>query len=192
MEKHWVIVIAGPTGVGESTVTKALLEQLPDATRIVTTTSRPMRHFEHEGVDYHFISKEHFEEGIEQGEFLEHTYIANRDSYYGTKREDFERALRDHEYVLFNADKVGLETIKQVYPTQSCSLFIMYESIGDIRQRLLNRQPTMPPDELAKRLDNAVNEAEDRDKYDLIIVNRQGELEKTIHTALQFIRKTCA
>jgi guanylate kinase len=192
MTKHWIIVIAGPTGVGESTVTKALLEQLPNSTRIVTTTSRHARHFEKEGIDYHFITKEQFENGIEKNEYMEYTFIANRDNYYGTKRSDFTNALENHDYVLFNADKVGLAAVQREFPDHHISFFIMYDSLEDIRQRQLARQPEMAAEDLAFRLQNAVDEAQDAPLYGQIVVNYQGKVDETIKTVLKSIHKQCA
>ena len=67
----FMVVIAGPTGVGETTVTKAVITKLSRAQRLITTTSRPMRPGEKQGREYYFLSKQEFQRRIRKGFFLE-------------------------------------------------------------------------------------------------------------------------
>ena len=84
MNTSKIFIIAGPTGCGESTITKAIIEKFPNFARLVTATSRLPRLNEKNGVDYFFFSKEDFENEIIKGNIIEHTYIENRDTYYGS------------------------------------------------------------------------------------------------------------
>jgi guanylate kinase len=78
--KNTLIIIAGGSGTGKTTV-ESLLAQDPNIVKIVSTTTRPKREGEENGKDYYFISKEEFEDELAKGRFLEHViYDGN---YYG-------------------------------------------------------------------------------------------------------------
>src|SRR4051794_28204219 len=78
--KNTLIIIAGGSGAGKSTV-ESLLAQDPQVVKLVSTTTRPQREGEEHGKDYYFISKEEFEAELEKGQFLEHVIYDN--NYYG-------------------------------------------------------------------------------------------------------------
>jgi len=182
-----LIVIAGPTGCGESSVTKGVLTKIPQAERFITTTSREPRGAEKDGVDYNFINKNDFEKKIKENYFLEYTYIENRDTYYGTPRYQVEEKLEQEKIVIFNYDLVGAKTMKDSFPDRTRTIFIVPENLEQIRKQLLNRNPEMAQAELEKRLQNAQMELKDRDYYDHILVNRYGQLENTIEECYKLI-----
>lgn len=185
----FVVIIAGPTGVGESTITKELLKIFPQAKRLVTTTTRPKRPGEVHGRDYFFIDKKTFKKQIKEKKFLEYSYIKNRDQYYGSKKSDFDKILNAGKIIFFNCDKAGLKAVKKTYPRNHLSIFITYEKLSDIKKRLLTRNPNLNPDELKKRLINARTENQEKHFYDYIIINRQGQLKKTVKRAEKIILK---
>jgi guanylate kinase len=184
-----VVMIAGPTGVGESTITGALLKNFPNARRLVTATSRPKRPGEINGRDYFFVSKKTFEKQIKDKKFLEYTYVKNRDHYYGSKKSELEKILRSGKMAFFNCDKIGLNAIKKTYPKNNLSIFIGYNKLSDIKKHLVHRNPNLTQSELKIRLTNAREENQDKRFYDRVIINRHGQIEKTVARALRLIQK---
>lgn len=177
-----LIVIGGPSGSGESTITKALIAHLPNASRLVTATTRPTRGGEVDTVDYYFFSKKRFLEEIENGNILEHTYIENRDTYYGSYLPDLEKRLGAGNIIFVNPDLVGMKYYKKHY--NALTIFIQPDSIESLRKRIRERSPDLSEDELVKRMENAQNEIQnEKSFYDYCIINAQGQLEKAVSEA---------
>ena len=188
MPKSNIFIISGPTGVGESAVTKAIIERFPNFTRLVTATSRPPRLNEKNGIDYYFFSKQAFENEIKNGNILEYTYVANRDTYYGTYEKDLEDKLAKGFGIIINPDIVGTKFYKKNY--NAVTIFIKPDSLENLKKRLLKRDPSISDDELQKRLNNAENEiTNDEHFYDYSIINEEGELEETIEKVAEIIQK---
>ncbi|HSH95788.1 MAG TPA: guanylate kinase, partial [Roseimicrobium sp.] len=79
-----LIVISAPSGGGKTTLCQNLLAASPRMKRVVTCTTRNPRPGEKDGIDYQFLSREHFLERVERGEFLEHADVYG--NFYGTLR----------------------------------------------------------------------------------------------------------
>ncbi|KKR06527.1 MAG: Guanylate kinase [Parcubacteria group bacterium GW2011_GWC2_39_14] len=187
--KH-LIVIAGPTGCGESSVTRGILERLKNSERFITTTSRTPRGSEKNGVDYNFISQDDFKKKIAENYFLEYSYIKNRDDYYGTPKHQIDQKIKENKILIFNYDLVGAKAIKENYPGETLSIFIVPESLDQIRKQLLARNPKMPLEDLAKRLKNAEEELKDQTEYEHILVNKYQRLGETIKNCYQLIKQS--
>lgn len=187
-DKRRVVVIGGPTGSGESTITNALIKLFPNYTRLVTATTRPMRGGEKDGVDYYFFSKEQFLKEKELGNILESTYIANRDIYYGSYRHDLEKKLADGKIVIVNPDIIGAQYYKKNY--DALTLFIEPESIEVLASRIKKRSPSISAEELNQRLENARQElTHEKSFYDFIIRNEDGKLDEAIRNATVLIEQ---
>lgn len=183
----FIIVIAGPTGVGESTVTKAVLAKMPRVVRLVTTTSRVKRPGEREGREYHFVTKKEFQRRIRQGYFLEYIYIRNRGVYYGTYRPTIEHALASGKILIANLELKGVRFMRRHYP-RTHTIFIAPENIAQIRARKLQQHPTITIRELSQRLANAQAELREARYYDAVVVNREGHLSDTVRRVIALIR----
>ena len=91
MSNGIVFVISGPSGSGKGTVVEILRKKYPNVGVSVSATSRAPREGEIEGVNYHYKTREQFEELIRNGEVLEYTeYNGN---YYGTLKSEAERII---------------------------------------------------------------------------------------------------
>lgn len=186
-----VIVIGGPSGSGESTITKALIDHFPNFTRLITATTRPMRDGDQNEVDYYFFSKERFLQELEKGNILEHTYIQNRDTYYGSYKPDLEKRLASGKVVLVNPDLVGAKFYKEHYA--ALTLFIEPDSLESLRIRIRERSPNISEEELEQRMTNARHEIEnEKSFYDYTIKNAQGQLETAIKEAIEIVEKYLA
>jgi guanylate kinase len=187
MPKSNIFIISGPTGVGESAITKAIIECFPNFTRLITATSRPPRLNEKNGIDYYFFSKQEFENELGKGNILEYTYVTNRDTYYGTYKTDLSNKLADGFNIIINPDIVGTKFYKKNY--NAVTIFIKPDSLENLKRRLLKRDTSISDDELQKRLDNAENEIRNEEHfYDYSVINEEGELEKTIEKVAEIIR----
>lgn len=174
-----VLIISGPTGSGESTITNAIIKRHPNFARLVTATSRQPRLKEKHGRDYYFFSKDKFLGEVEKGNIIEYTYIKNRDNYYGTYKPDLDEKLDKGLTVIVNVDGVGVDYYKRKY--KAVAIFIKPGSIEELRGRLKGRDPSITDAELNKRLENARAEMENEEKYyDYIVYNENGKLEDAI------------
>lgn len=186
--KNNIFIIAGPTGVGESVITRGIINKIPNFTRLVTATTRPPRLNEKNGVDYYFFSKQEFESAIEKGEILEYTYVKNRDAHYGSYKKDLEEKLERELNIIINPDVVGAKFYKENYG--AVTIFIKPASLDDLKKRLIKRDPNISKEELAKRLANAENEIENEEKfYDYSVVNEEGKLDEAIAKTAEIIKK---
>jgi len=181
-----IIVIGGPSGSGESTITNALIEQDDSLIRLVTATTRAPRSGECNEKDYFFFTKDRFLSELSTGNILEHTYIENRDTYYGSYRPELERLLSEGKTVIVNPDIVGARYYKNHY--DAITLFIAPESLAILEARILNRTPDIDPKELKNRLENAEKEIrEEQPFYDHVIVNRNGHIDEAVEEAAEII-----
>lgn len=188
MKKGFIVVIAGPTGVGETTVTKAVIRRLPRTARLITTTSRPMRPGEKQGRAYHFLSRAVFVRGIRLGKFLEYIYIRSRGVYYGTDRTRIERALSRGTILIANLELRGLRVMQRSYP-HTLALFLKPENPQQIVERKLRQHPGITARELQLRLAEARRELREARYYDHVIVNRDGALAKTVQRVAALIER---
>jgi len=183
-----VLVIGGPTGSGETTITNEIIKQFPIFTRLVTATSRRPRNGEKNKIDYYFFSKDNFEKNITNEKIIEYTYIKNRDTYYGTYKPDLDEKIAKGFNVIVNVDIVGAKYYKDNY--DATTIFIKPESIEELGGRLLNRDKNISPEELNKRIKNAENEIENEmNFYDYVVTNANGKLEEAIEKTADILKK---
>ncbi|HPX71616.1 MAG TPA: guanylate kinase [Acholeplasmataceae bacterium] len=167
-ERGLLIVISGPSGVGKSSVRKALFD-MPgqDLVYSISMTTRKPRNGEKEGVDYYFVTKETFEEKIKNGEFLEWAnFVGN---YYGTPREKVEELLDEGMQVVL---EIEVDGALQVRRQMKDAVFIFL--VPPSKEALINRlksRGTECADELQERIDKAEKEYLLAYKYDYIVVN---------------------
>ena len=188
MLKKRILVIAGPTGVGESSITNKIINLYPLFTRLITATTRSPRLTEKNAVDYYFFTKKQFKDEIAKKNILEHTYIKSRDVYYGTYKKDLDNKLKQGLNIIVNPDIVGAKYFKKNY--NATTIFIMPESIKGLKKRLLIRDPHITKDELNKRLKDAEYEIKNESYfYDYKVINREGELDKAVLEVENIIKK---
>jgi guanylate kinase len=182
------LVIGGPTGVGESTITKHIVRAYPKIfVRLITATTRKLRSNEKEGIDYYFFSEEQFKDEIKKGNILE-WQNTRQGIYYGTYKPELEKQLKKGLAVIINPDIVGAKFFKKKY--NATTIFIMPESIESLKQRQLDRNPRILPSKLKERLDYAQYELKNESAfYDYHIFNFYGKMDKTIQKILDVLKK---
>ena len=109
-----IFTLTGPSGSGKTTLVGQLVEKYPNRVeRIVTTTSRPPRPGETDGVDYHFLSREEFEKGIAEQQFVEHAEFGG--NLYGLRRSDVKQALSSPKICVLIVEQQGRKALKAMY-----------------------------------------------------------------------------
>ncbi len=183
-----VLVIAGPTGSGESTFTNELVESYEYFVKLTSATTRQPRLNEEHGKEYYFFDKVKFFELVERGDILEHTHVANRDAYYGAYKPDLEEKLRKGFVVVANTDAHGARFFKEAYG--ATTIFIKPKSLEVIEDRLRRRDPSISNEEVEKRLKSAEREIEDaRGVYDHVVWNTDGEFANTLIDVIEILKK---
>lgn len=122
-----MIVLIGESASGKTTLANGFIEKYPEYHKIVTYTTRPKRENEVDGVDYHFISDERFDELVKQGFFVEHAKY--RDWSYGTAKSD---CINNKKAVVVLTPS-GLRSLKKINKKVT-SIYIYV----DRRSRLIN------------------------------------------------------
>lgn len=165
--KGRLFVISAPSGAGKSTLCRAVRRHFPAMRYSVSRTTRKPRPDEKDGVDYIFISKEAFEQGIKENRWAEWARV--HDNYYGTSAEDINRGLDGGKDILLDIDVQGARQIVRRYPG-AVTIFIMPPSMEELKRRL-EKRATDSAETISKRMRNAVEEINQRKQYRHIIVN---------------------
>lgn len=162
-----LFIVSAPSGAGKTTLCRAVRERIPDLIYSISHTTRFPREGEVHGVDYYFISLREFENGIENGKWLEWALV--HDHFYGTSKDQIEHHLSQGRDILLDIDVNGAVQILEKYP-ESITIFIMPPSL-DVLRRRLEKRGTDAPETIAKRLENAAHEIARKDLYRHVIVN---------------------
>ena len=164
-----LFIIAAPSGGGKTTLCREVRKRFSDMLYSVSYTTRKLRDGEREGVDYYFIDKNDFENGIAAGEWAEWALVHG--NYYGTSGDFLDKGLADGRDILLDIDVQGTRQILEHY-TNSVAIFILPPSLEVLQQRLKARG-TDSADSIAVRLKNAEKEMSQQDLYHHLIVNDQ-------------------
>jgi len=174
--KPLLIVLSGLSGVGKDTVLAGLRQSGLPVEISVSATTRARRPGEKDGLDYYFVSGEKFQEMIDANQLLEWANVYGH--RYGIPREPVRQALQKGKDVIVKIDVQGATTIKKILP-QAVFIFLATSSMEELEQRLKKRR-TETPAELDLRLKTAGKELGIIPMFDYIVINRQGEIERTI------------
>lgn len=178
-----LVVISGPSGVGKDVTLKRMQEKGYPFHFVVTSTDRPRRPGEVDGVDYIFVSTAEFERMIEHDELLEHAVVYGQNK--GVSKAQVNQALESGQDVVMRLDVQGAATIRKLAP-DAVLIFLTTESEEELVARLIARR-TEPAEALRTRIENARQEMKRIDEFDYIVVNRDGQLENTVETIMSII-----
>lgn len=162
-----LFIISAPSGAGKTTIAKAVLQKFKDMCYSISYTTRKPRAEERDGVDYHFVSKQDFKNGIKKARWAEWAEVYG--NYYGTSAEFIEKKLSSGCDILLDIDVQGTLQILKHHP-DSVTVFILPPSINALRKRLEMRG-TDSQAVIEKRLINAKKEMAQKKMYRHIIVN---------------------
>ncbi len=175
--KPLFVVMSAPSGCGKSTLIDMLLQEYSDIVYSISCTTRDIRGEEEDGLDYHFLKKERFEELISENAFIE--YACVHGNYYGTLKGPIEEVLREGNSMILDIDVQGAAKVREYVrslPNNDplkigyVDIFIMPPSMEELRARLEGRG-TDSREVIEKRLANADGEIARAGEYMYKVTN---------------------
>ena len=172
-----IFVFSGASGVGKSAALKRVMEAREDLRFSVSATTRKPRPGEVDGVHYFFVTKERFEQMIEDREMLE--YDAHHENLYGTPRNQ----LLGEKHVVLDIEPNGAFQVKRNYP-DAALIFVTPPSLEELERRLRGRGDT-PVEQIQVRMARAKWEIAQSDHYDYVVLN--DDLDRCVAEILDII-----
>ena len=175
--KPLFIVMSAPSGCGKSTLIDMLLQEYSDIVYSISCTTREIRGEEEDGLDYHFLKKERFEELIAEDAFIEHASVHG--NYYGTLKAPIEEVLREGNSMILDIDVQGAAKVRDYVRSLPntdplkigyVDIFIMPPSMEELRARLEGRG-TDSREVIEKRRANADGEMARAGEYMFKVTN---------------------
>lgn len=178
-----LVVVSGPSGVGKDATLKRMQARGAPFHFLVTTTTRPRRPTEMEGVDYYFVTTQEFQARLMRGDFLEHANVYG--NWYGNSRRDIERALGQGMDVIMRIDVQGAATIRA--RVEGAVFIFLSASMHELELRLRARK-TETEQSLQRRLDTAAQEMQELVNFDYCLNNQDSRLDQTVDDIVAIIR----
>ncbi|MCF6266642.1 MAG: guanylate kinase [Desulfuromusa sp.] len=169
-----LFVVSAPSGAGKTSLCQELIDTFPDLRQSVSFTTRQKREGEEDGVDYHFISSEAFQEKIRQQQLAEWAEVHG--NLYGTSLETLNEAAAQGIDLLLDIDCQGAAQLKKNYQ-QGVFVFILPPDYAELEKRLRHRG-TDDEDVIQRRLKNSEQEISQSRWYDYLVVNDDINLAK--------------
>ena len=182
-----LLILAGPAGVGKSTLCDRLVREVPGFERVVTATTRAPRPNEVNGRDYHFLSEPDFDRRLAAGDFLEWARIHQKQRSGVLKSTVLERL--PHTNLVMNIDVQGVRSVRAAAQADArlqgrlVTMFVAPDSMEVLRERMLGRG-AIHPEELERRMLSAEAEMAERNSYDYVI--HSGSKEQDFRALLDF------
>lgn len=168
LESGAILVLSGPSGAGKSSLIAKIIDHIGPTYFSISTTTRPMREGEIDGVHYHFVGEEEFKRDVEQEMFLEYAVVHG--NYYGTSLGPVKQALKEGKLVIFDIDVQGHDAVQNRLADITTSVFITTPTLEELKRRLYGRS-TDSDEIIAKRIEMAKREVQRISEYDFLVVN---------------------
>ena len=175
--KPLFIVMSAPSGCGKTTLIDMILQEYGDIVYSISCTTRPPREGEEDGLDYHFLTRDRFEELLKENAFLEYAKV--HDNYYGTLKAPIVEVLNEGNSMILDIDVQGAAKVRDYVrnlPNTDplkigyVDIFISPPSMEALRERLEGRG-TDAQDVIEKRLHNAEGEIARAGEYMFQVTN---------------------
>lgn len=182
-----LVIISAPSGCGKDTIIERVCRRLDGVGVSISCTTRPPRPktdgtYEQHGVEYFFVGRPEFEEGVSRGGFLEHA--EKNDELYGTPREYVEKLFAEgKDVVILNIEDQGMREIRKLEP-DAVSIFILPPSAQEVRRRLINRK-SEPMEKMERRMADNVLQMPTAHEYDYVVLN--DDLERAVEDVIHII-----
>lgn len=161
-----LLIVSSPSGAGKTTLTSRLLGAIPNLRFSVSHTTRKPRAGEQDGREYHFVSRQQFQDLVARGEFLEWAEVHG--NLYGTSRQEISRA-GDARGIIFDIDHQGARQIKSAAP-HAVTVFILPPSMQVLLERLRGRASD-DAQTVERRYQGARDEITHYGLFDYVVVN---------------------
>ncbi|HAR63105.1 MAG: guanylate kinase [Candidatus Margulisiibacteriota bacterium] len=163
----FLVVIAGPSGVGKGTIVKKLVSEVSQLSLSISSTTRASRDGEINGREYFFLSDEEFSRKVEQGEFLEWADVHGK--RYGTDSAYVLKQIHEGNIVILEIDVQGADHLR-TQKLDTVTIFLTPPSMAELEKRLRERK-TEAEDKVQSRLRVAQEELYEKDKFEYIVEN---------------------
>ena len=171
MNNRKAILFSAPSGSGKTTIIREILKRFDCFEFSISATSRKAREGEQDGVDYYFVSRDRFNEMIENNELLEHAEFV--DNCYGTPRSQVEARLEKGITVILDIEVQGAAQVKKAMP-EAITVFLAPPSLEELERRLRGRG-TDSDETIRRRLETARKELLLAPEYDHMVINNEPE-----------------
>ena len=173
-----LLVLAGPAGSGKTTLCERMVGEVPGFSRVITTTTRPPRPGEIDGVHYYFLTPAQFDAKVAAGEFLEWAWVHQKNRY-GTLASAVLEPLAQGRSLVINVDVQGVENFRQAArenPLLALHLGTVFIDVPlSILRRRMEKRGQDSAAEIAHRLGTAERELQEAGKFDFIIRSRSKD-----------------
>ena len=166
-----LVILSAPSGAGKTSLARALTESMPHFHTSISHTTRPMRDFELDGVDFFFIDRSKFEQMIDADQFLEYAHVFGH--LYGTAKAPIHASLDLGQNIVLDIDWQGARKVRAAMPN-ALSVFILPPSLRELERRLIDRKDTS--EAIRHRMREALNEINHYKEFDFVIVNHNFDV----------------
>lgn len=180
-----LIVLVGPSGVGKSTISRRLAQQL-NLTYTVSATTRPKKPGDDNAKNYQHITREEFFRRLDDNAFLEYAQVYGE--YYGTPKHPALDQLAAGQDILLEIDVQGALQVRAQFP-KACLLFILPPDEPTLLRRLTARARDSQAD-IMQRFRAATREilmAKGSLAFDHMVVN--DDLDRAVEEIVNIIKK---
>jgi guanylate kinase len=164
------LVLSAPSGAGKTAIADALLATEPQLERSISVTTRARRPQEIDGVHYHFLTEDGFQQALRDDSLLEWARVLQGTHAYGTPRAPVETALAEGRDVVFDIDWQGHQQLRAKLPADVVSVFVLPPNLAALRSRLVGRAGDHG-DEIERRMRVATEEIRHWQAFDNVVVN---------------------
>lgn len=179
-----LVILSGVAGAGKDTIKKELIKRFDNVESLPSYTSRPKREGDVEGQTYNFVTREEFEQKIENGEFYE--YDVHHNHYYGTSKKLLNEKIESGKIIVKDIDVNGTEHLKDLLATDTkvVTIFLRVPK-EELEARLKERIDKPSPAEIRLRLSRFEYEESKINLYDYVLKN--DNLEKTVQIVMAIL-----
>ncbi len=179
-----LVILSGVAGAGKDTIKRELIKRMENVESLPSYTSRPKREGDVAGETYNFVSKQEFEQMIENNEFYE--YDMHHNHYYGTSRKLLNDKIKQGKVIVKDIDVNGTENLIKLLgqDTKIITIFLRVPK-EELKRRLKERVDKPSPQEVILRLNRFDYEESKISLYDYVIKN--DDLEKTVQVIMTII-----
>ncbi len=188
-----LIILTGKSASGKDTIKDLVLAKFPNIKKIITTTSRPLRTREINGVDYRFVTRDEFEAKIKNSDLAE--YVEYGGNLYGTEKSELEQALNQDTLWKIDPSRAGevRDFIRRAFPPEIANklierVVVIYITVSDdISLERLQKRGLLDS-ETEKRIDDDKKIwQQHQNSYDYVLNNIPGKLDDTIKEVSRII-----